>query len=72
VPETRTLSSTGGGFCCKGGHARRSESPLGSIDNLTRAPDPIAFLTTARGAVGRRQMSTAACECDEPARSPQW
>ena len=31
------------------------------INNLTRARDPIAPLTTGRGAVGRRQMRTAVC-----------
>jgi hypothetical protein len=33
-----------------------------AIDTLTRARDPTASLTTARDAVGRRQMRIAVCE----------
>jgi hypothetical protein len=42
------------------------------MDNFMRALDPIAPLTTDRGAVGRRQMRIAVCEYDAQARFRQW
>jgi aspartate decarboxylase len=65
------LGLVGCGFWCKCGHAT-DRNLASAIDNLTRAPDPIAPSTTARGAVGRRQMRTAVYECDAPARFRQW
>ena len=51
---------------------RNDRNLVSAIEKLKRAPDPIAPSTTARGAVGRRQMRTAVYECDAPARFRQW
>ena len=52
--------------------AQNNRNSVLTINTLTRALDPTASLTTARSAVGRRQMRTAVCEYDAPARYRQW